>query len=361
MLQRLAIGIDIGGTVVKAGVVDEDGIVLERASTATPSSSPIEVEDTIAALVRDLTSRHLVYAVGIGAAGFVDATRSTVLFAPHLAWRHEPLRDAVRRRVGYSTLVENDANAAAWAEWRFGAGQNENDLVCITLGTGIGGGMVFGGQLHRGSSGLGGEFGHMQVVKDGHECECGNRGCWEQYASANALVRDARQLMQVGSARAQALLDRVDGDATAITGMLVTEVAMSGDPAAVGLLTDVGDWLGIGIANLTAALDPGAVVIGGGVSDAGELLLAPAQRAFRRTLTGRGYRPEARIVRAHLGNDAGLVGAADLARAARRRRGRSRTRAERDGRARRTLAETWQEQRIASRELRASRDDRSGR
>jgi glucokinase len=343
MLQRLAIGIDIGGTKVKAGVVDEDGLVLERAMRDTPSTSPTEVEDTIAELVVDLTSRHIVTAVGIGAAGFVDATRSTVLFAPHLAWRHEPLRDAVHRRVGYSTTVENDANAAAWAEWRFGAGQNESELVCVTLGTGIGGAMVFGGQLHRGRTGIAGEFGHIQVVRDGHWCECGNRGCWEQYASANALVREGRGLLASKSPRAAALVERTGGDPAKLTAVMVTESAMSGDAAAGEILTEMGDWLGIGIANLAAALDPGAFVIGGGVSDAGDLLLQPAIEAYRRQLTGRGYRPEARIVRAHLGNDAGLVGAADLARTAARRRRRKRG-GKRDGRPRRTLAEAWQEQ-----------------
>jgi glucokinase len=319
MPQRLAIGIDIGGTRLKAGVVNEDGIVLDRSTRDTPSTDPTQVEDTIAELVDELTAKHLVMAVGIGAAGFVDATRSTVLFAPHLAWRHEPLRDAVRRRIGLSTLVENDANAAAWAEWRFGAGQNENDLVCITLGTGIGGAMVFGGMLHRGSTGIGGEFGHMQVVPQGHRCECGNRGCWEQYSSANALVREARELIEAKSPLADALIERTGGDATKVTGLLINELARGGDQICIELLAEVGDWLGIGIANLAAALDPGTFVIGGGVSDAGDLLIAPAVTAYRRTLTGRGYRPEARIVRAHLGNEAGLVGAADLARTQRRR------------------------------------------
>lgn len=324
MLQRLAIGIDVGGTKVAAGVVDEDGAVLERARRETPSASPVEVENTIADLVADLQSRHVVSAVGIGAAGFVDATRSTVLFAPHLAWRHEPLRDAVRRRVGLSTLVENDANAAAWAEWRFGAAQNETSLVCITLGTGIGGGLVFNGTVYRGGAGVAGEFGHMQVVRDGHRCECGNRGCWEQYASGNALVREARELALSRSPLAQALLDRVGGDISAITGPVVTQVALSGDPACVELLAEVGDWLGVGIANLAAALDPGTFVIGGGVSDARELLIGPATSAYRRTLSGRGFRPEARIVRAHLGNEAGMIGAADLARSAARRSRRRR-------------------------------------
>jgi glucokinase len=325
MLQRLAIGIDIGGTKVKAGVVDEDGVVLETTSRDTPSTDPRLVEDTIAEIVTDMRRQHYVVGVGIGAAGFVDATRSTVLFAPHLAWRNEPLRDAVRRRVGLSAVVDNDANCAAWAEWRFGAAQNESDLVCITLGTGIGGGMVFGGQVHRGRNGIAGEFGHVQVVKGGHPCECGNSGCWEQYASANALVRDVRALVDAGDPGIQPLVERAGGDPDAITGQLVSEVAVEGDPTARRLIAEMGDWLGVGIANLAAALDPGMFVIGGGVSDAGDLLIGPATDAFRRALTGRGFRPEARIVRAHLGNQAGLIGAADLARTS-TRRGRRRSR-----------------------------------
>jgi glucokinase len=331
MLERLAIGIDIGGTDVKSGVVDEDGVVVERMTRQTPSTSPREVEDTIADIVSDLRARHYVVAVGIGAAGFVDSTRSTVLFSPHLAWRNEPLRDAVRRRVGLSTLVDNDANAAAWAEWRFGAAQNESDLVCITLGTGIGGGLVFNGQVHRGRSGIGGEFGHMQVVKDGHECECGNRGCWEQYASANALVREARREVAGETPESSPLLAMAGGDPEAITGVMVTEAALAGDPVSIRVLAEMGDWLGVGIANLAAALDPGTFVIGGGVSGAGDLLLGPATEAYRRTLTGRGFRPEARIVRAHLGNEAGLVGAADLARTASRRSRRRSAAKERRG------------------------------
>lgn len=324
MLQRLAIGIDIGGTKVKAGIVDEDGLVLESLLRDTPSASPTLVEDVIAEVVGELASRHHVVAVGIGAAGFVDATRSTVLFSPHLAWRHAPLRDAVRRRVSLSTLVDNDANCAAWAEWRFGATQNEPDLICLTLGTGIGGGLVIGGQLYRGRYGISGEFGHMQMVENGHPCECGNRGCWEQYASANALVREARALVDTGSPRAADILARAGGDPAAITGQLVTQAALGGDGLAVELFAQIGDWLGIGIANLAAALDPGVFVIGGGVSEAGDLLITPATEAYRRQLTGRGFRPEVRIVRAHLGNQAGLIGAADLARsAARRRRRRS--------------------------------------
>lgn len=177
-----------------AGVVDADGNILEQLRTETPdkSKSPKVVEDTIVELVLDLSDRHDVHAVGIGAAGWVDADRSKVLFAPHLAWRDEPLRDAIASRLVVPVMVDNDANTAAWAEWRFGAGRGEDHLVMITLGTGIGGAILEDGQVKRGKYGVAGEFGHMQVVPSGHRCPCGNRGCWEQYSSGNALVREAR-------------------------------------------------------------------------------------------------------------------------------------------------------------------------
>lgn len=310
----LTIGVDIGGTKVAAGVVDLRGRVLDRAWRQTPSRSPQAVTGTIVEVVEQLRARHPVRAVGIGAAGFVDADRARVLFAPHLAWRDEPLRDAVAAAVGLPVVVENDANAAAWAEWRFGAGRGESRLVCVTLGTGIGGGIVLDGQLQRGRHGMAGEFGHMVVVPDGHRCECGNRGCLEQYASGNVLGREARELARAGSPVTVPLVERVGGDIDALVGPVITLAARDGDAVAIELFEEVGRWLGIGLANLAAALDPGVFVIGGGVCDAGELLLGPARESFRRTLTGRGFRPEPRIVPAALGPQAGLVGAADLAR-----------------------------------------------
>ncbi|MDP9436048.1 MAG: ROK family protein, partial [Actinomycetota bacterium] len=210
----LVVGVDIGGTKVAAGVVTAEGSVLEAVRAETPhrSSAPSVVEDTIDRVVRDLAARHRVQAVGIGAAGFVDVTRSTVLFAPHLSWRREPLRERMAARLGLPVVVENDANAAAWAEHRFGAGRGEDHLVCITLGTGIGGAVVVEGSLLRGRHGMAGEFGHMQVVPGGHRCECGNRGCWEQYASGNALVRDGRELVAASSPLAHELLRQAGGD-----------------------------------------------------------------------------------------------------------------------------------------------------
>ena len=319
MSRGLAIGIDIGGTKVAGGVVGADGDLIHRARRDTPhrSKHPSVVEDTIVEVVAELmevVGSEAVVAVGIGAAGFVAADRATVVFAPHLSWRHEPLQEALQKRVALPIFVDNDANAAAWAEWRFGAAQGETHIMMITLGTGIGGGILTNGEVQRGRFGIAGEFGHMQVVPGGHRCECGNRGCWEQYASGNALVREARSLVSADSPIARDLLDRVKGRPGDLTGPLITQAARDGDPTSRELLAEIGNWLGVGIANLAAAFDPGMFVIGGGVSAAGDLLLTSARETFKRQLAGRGYRPEARIVAAQLGNDAGLIGAADLAR-----------------------------------------------
>lgn len=310
----LAIGVDIGGTKVAAGVVDDAGRVIDTERRTTPGTDVADTERVIAEVVQALRARHEVVAVGIGAAGWIANDHATVLFSPHLAWRNEPLRDALADRIGVPVLVENDGNAAAWAEYRFGAGRRAKVLVCVTLGTGIGGGLVIDGVLNRGAYGIASEFGHTCVVPDGRRCACGNRGCWEMYASGTALARDARELAEVSPVAAHRLLELAAGSLDALTGPVVTAAAREGDAAAVEIFTAVGQWLGRGLANLAAVLDPDVFVIGGGVSEAGELLIGPARTALAGALPGRGYRPTAAVVGAHLGPAAGLVGAADLAR-----------------------------------------------
>lgn len=312
--MALAIGVDIGGTKVAAGVVDHRGKVLDRLRRPTPSFDVDETEDAIIDAANELADRHQVVAVGIGAAGWIASDRATVLFSPHLAWRNEPLRDALSDRIGLPVVVENDANAAAWAEYRFGAARGERVVVCITLGTGIGGGLVVSGTLFRGANGVACEWGHMCVVAGGRRCACGNRGCWEMYASGTALARDARELAEVSPVAAHRMLELAGGRAGDLTGHHVTLAAREGDPSAVEIFTAMGRWMGRGIADLAAVLDPSCVVIGGGLSAAGDLLLGPAQEAFASGLTGRGFRPAADIRLAELGPDAGLIGAADLAR-----------------------------------------------
>lgn len=308
----LSIGIDIGGTKLAAGVVDPRGQIIDRIVMPAPSTTARDIENAIVDSVADLRSRHVIESVGIGAAGWVDTEQALVRFSPHLAWRNEPLRERLTGRIDLPVIVDNDANAAAWAEYRYGAGVGASVMVCITLGTGIGGALIINGRLFRGSFGMAGEWGHMTVVPQGHWCACGNRGCWEQYASGNALVRDANSMVAAGSPQASGL--SVLAEAGPITGPQITALARQGDRAAAELIGDVGTWLGAGIANLAAALDPDLFVIGGGVSEAGPLLLAPTQATFERSLTGRGYRPIARIQQARFLNDAGLIGAADLAR-----------------------------------------------
>ena len=313
LTSPLAIGVDIGGTKVSAGVVDDAGQVIDRERRDTPGADAARTESVIVEVISELRTRHDVVAAGVGAAGWIANDNATVLFSPHLAWRNEPLRDALQSQLDLPLIVENDANAAAWAEYRYGAAGNEPVTVCVTLGTGIGGGLVIHGQVYRGAYGIACEYGHVTVVPDGRLCACGNHGCWEMYASGRALARDARELVAASPAAGRRLLE-LAGSMEMLTGPVVAAAAAEGDPAAVSLCTTMGRWLGRGLANLAAILDPSMFVIGGGVSAAGELLLRPAREEFAHTLTGRGFRPVARIVGAGLGQDAGLVGAADLAR-----------------------------------------------
>jgi glucokinase len=309
----LAIGVDIGGSKAAAGVVDACGRVVECVQRPTPHMDAALTEDVIADLVRDLAGRYDIEAVGVGAAGWVAADRATVLFSPHLAWRDEPLREALRARLGMPIWIENDANAAAWAEYRFGAARGEPVVLCVTLGTGIGGGLILSGSLFRGAFGVAGEWGHMRVVPGGRRCACGNRGCWEQYASGRALAHDARELAESSPFAARRLIE-LAGHPRALEGIHVTTAAREGDPAALELVAEAGAWLGQGIADLAAILDPAVVVVGGGVSEVGDLLLGPARERYAAVLAGRGFRPELVIGAAELGAAAGLVGAADLAR-----------------------------------------------
>jgi glucokinase len=312
--MTLACGIDVGGTKIAGGVVDEHGKILEELRVESPATDAEAMEAAIADLVSQLSSRHSIESVGVGAAGYIDKSRAVVLFAPNLAWRNVDLRSDLEKRVDLPVVIENDANAAAWGEFRFGAGEDVDDLLLITVGTGVGGGVVLDGRLHRGGFGVGGEVGHMRVVPDGVLCGCGNHGCLESYGSGTALVREARAAAAGGSLLARTVLDRAGGDPDQITGPMVTECAQAGDPFAIEQLADLGRWLGEGVASLAAVLDPAVVVVGGGVSAAGDLLLEPLRAAFARELTGRGHRPLADVRLARLGNRAGLIGAADLAR-----------------------------------------------
>jgi glucokinase len=312
--MSLACGIDVGGTKIAGGVVDEDGGILEELRVESPATDAEAIEEAIAGLVGELRSRHRIETIGVGAAGYVDKARAIVLFAPNVAWRNEDLKSELEKRVELPVVIENDANAAAWGEFRYGAAHDAEDLLLVTVGTGVGGGLVLDGEVYRGANGVGAEIGHMRVVPNGILCGCGKHGCFEQYASGTALVREARALAMSGAMIAQGMLRRAGGDLKQITGPLITEAARDGDAGATQQLSELGRWLGEGIASLTEIVDPEVVVVGGGVSEAGDLLLEPTREAFAAQLVGRGFRPIPEIRKATLGNRAGLIGAADLSR-----------------------------------------------
>jgi glucokinase len=310
-VEPRAIGVDIGGTKIAAGVVAEDGRILDRVRVPTP---PDDEPATLAALhwvVDELRARDpRVEAIGVGAAGLVERPGGNARWAPHNTYRRLELRRLLHERTGLPTSVDNDANAAAWAEARFGAGAVSDDLVLVNVGTGIGGGLVLDGRLYHGEHGFAGELGHLIVDPGGDRCACGNRGCLEAMASGSTLGRLGRE---AAAADPGGRLAALAGGPDLVTGETVFAAAAEGDKAALDLFERVGHWLGVGIASLVTIFDPDLVVVGGGVAATGELLLAPARASFERYVHARDHRDLPPVVPARLGADAGLVGAATLA------------------------------------------------
>ncbi|MFO7689617.1 MAG: ROK family glucokinase [Cryobacterium sp.] len=307
-----AIGIDIGGTKIAGALVDEHGAILRAERVATTPEDPRGIEDAVVAMVRSLSAGEAVVAAGVAAAGFIDAAQSTVYYAPNINWRNEPFRDTLEGRLDLPIIVENDANAAGWAEFRYGAGREYHDMVTLTIGTGVGGAIVSDNRLFRGGFGAGAELGHLRVVPNGLPCGCGAHGCIEQYGSGRALLRIAGELADAGGiGRGLAAVRERRGK---LTGKEVGRLIQDGDVGALAALRQLGHALGQACASLGAVLDPQVFVFGGGVSVAGELLLEPIRAAYLEHLPARGFHPEAEFAIAQLVNDAGVVGAADLAR-----------------------------------------------
>ena len=310
-----AIGIDVGGTKVLGGVVDDNGKIHATARKDTPRQGGAALTQTIADTALELMVQFDVTSIGVSAAGFVSSDRKTMLATPNIAdWNGVNLDAELTSLIGLPVVIENDANAAAWGEAKFGAGRNQNHMMMLTVGTGIGGGIVVNGDLYRGAFGIAAEFGHLRVVPDGHLCGCGARGCFEQYASGNALLRHAREAISASPEIARNLLSRGDGTIAGLTGQAITDAAREGDPVALAAFNTTGQWLGAGIASLSVLLDPSCVVIGGGVIDAGDILLKPTREAVARYMPFAGKHPYPEIIPAALGNKAGLIGVSDLAR-----------------------------------------------
>jgi glucokinase len=310
-VEPRAIGVDIGGTKIAAGVVAEDGRILDRLRVPTPPDVESATLAALHAVVDELRDRDpRVEAIGVGAAGLVERPGGNARWAPHNTYRRLELRRLLHERTGLPTSVDNDGNAAAWAEARFGAGAVSDDLVLVNVGTGIGGGLVLNGQLYHGEHGFAGELGHLIVDPGGDRCACGNRGCLEAMASGSTLGRLGRE---AAAADPGGRLAALAGGPDLVTGEVVFAAAAEGDKPALALFERVGHWLGVGIASLVTIFDPDLVVVGGGVAATGDLLLAPARASFERYVHARDHRDLPPVVPARLGADAGLVGAATLA------------------------------------------------
>jgi len=309
------IGIDVGGTKVLGGVVTESGEILTTARRDTPREGGRSLTQAIADVANELSREFQVESIGVSAAGFISSDRQTILATPNIAgWNGVNLDKELTEILGKRIVLENDANAAAWGEFKFGAGRGRKDLMLLTLGTGVGGGLILNGALFRGAFGIGAELGHLRIVPDGHLCGCGMRGCLEQYASGSALLRHAREAISASPDIARNLLSRGDGTLDGLRGQHITEAAREGDPVALAAFNTLASYLGAGIASLCAVIDPSCIVLGGGVIDAGELFLGPTREAALRLIPFSGKHPYPEIVPAELGNSAGLVGVADLSR-----------------------------------------------
>ena len=307
-----AIGIDIGGTKIAGALVTDEGEILQEERRSTPAGDATAIVDAVAAMIGRLAAGTDVRAAGVAAAGFIDAAQSTVYYAPNISWRNEPFRARLQERVDLDITIDNDANAAGWAEFRFGAGRLYSDMTMLTIGTGVGGAIVTEDRLFRGGFGAGAEIGHLRVVPDGLPCGCGAKGCIEQYGSGRALLRMANAIADVGGVGLA--LAQAREETGTLTGEQVGALITAGDPGAMQALRELGGWLGAACATLSAVLDPQVFVFGGGVAAAGEKLLEPIREAYLAHLPARGYHPEPKFATAELVNNAGVVGAADLAR-----------------------------------------------
>lgn len=293
-----SVGIDIGGTKIAGALVDSQGHIHSRLQVPSPANDAVAMVDTIAGVIDHISQGQQVIAAGVAAAGFIDADQSMVYYAPNIAWRNEPLKQSLEQRTHIPIVIENDANAAGWAEYRFGAGQKYSHMTMLTVGTGVGGAIIANGELFTGGFGTAAELGHLRVEPGGLLCGCGQHGCLEQYASGRALLRYIREETGIAD---------LDADAAKV-------LLEQSDVAAWRAMNTVGSWLGAACASLSAVLDPQVYVIGGGVAAAGEPFLAPIRESFLMNLSARGYHPEPEFRIAELVNDAGVVGAADLAR-----------------------------------------------
>ena len=313
--SELTIGIDIGGTKVLGGVVDSTGKIIDSARRLTPPTGGKELIATMVEVVKEFKSKHEIAGVGISIAALISADQGTVVGAPNIANLSKlNFVSELKKEFDIPIIAENDANAAMWAEFKFGNAHGLNPVIFFIIGTGMGGGLVIDGKLFRGANGIGAEFGHMIVQPNGVQCGCGAYGCIEQYASGSALMRYAKEAIASNPAKGQELLDLCGVELSNLTGSALTEAAKKGNEMALAAFNKQADWLGSACASYTLLLDPQAIVVGGGVVEAGELFLKPVRSAMEKYMPFAGTHLLPKIIAAKFGNDAGLIGAADLVR-----------------------------------------------
>jgi len=309
----LTIGIDIGGTKISAGVVDSSGNLIDSSKCSTPAEGGKELISSVVNLVKELNKKHEIKGIGISIAALISSDYGTIVGAPNIANLSKlNFANEIKEEFKLPIIVENDANAAMWAEFKFGNAKGLNPVMFFIIGTGVGGGLVIDGKLFKGANGIGAEFGHMCVVPNGLLCGCGAKGCIEQYASGGALIRYANEALLANPDKSEEVLSFGEGK---LSGTALTKAAKAGNELALAAFSKQADWLGLACASYSLIIDPQAIIIGGGVVDAGELFLAPVRAAMRKYMPFAESHVPPKIIAAKFGNDAGLIGAADLVRA----------------------------------------------
>lgn len=320
-----AIGIDLGGTKIETALVDANGDIAE--TQRTPTEAKQGPEHVVEIIVSTVTARFLrdtrqpIAAIGLGVAGQVDPETGVVRRAPNLDWRDFPIRERLEAALKLPVAVLNDVQAITYGECRHGVGRGVRNLVCLFAGTGVGGGVVIGGELVRGTSGNAGEFGHMTIEREGLLCSCGNRGCLETFVGGWAVAKRARDRAAAEPARAAALL-RLAGGIDGITAAIVGDAAAQGDALARALVEETGTALGVGLAAIANALNPELLILGGGIVEGLPGLVEIAERELGRRALAAALKP-LRVVRSRLGADAGVIGSAMFARETARQRAAS--------------------------------------
>ena len=307
-------GIDIGGTFVKCGIVSSQGEIIVKGKIPTGKERTYqEIAKDIANFVRELEEKAGVQtqAVGIGCPGTVDSEKGVIIYSNNIAWENIPLGQELEKQLGKPTYITNDANAAALGESFIGAGKAYNSSILVTLGTGVGGGIVLDGKLFEGNCSAGAEIGHHVIRKNGKKCTCGRKGCFEAYSSATALMKEAREKMKKN--KASMLWERSGGKAENVDGKVIFDCAKAGDETAKKVVDWYVDYLAEGITNLANVFRPEAVLLGGGVSAQGDALIIPTQKLVNERLYGGANYAPVKVAVATLGNDAGLCGAVKLA------------------------------------------------